>query len=89
VAALQAGFTSGQAVHARFFAVGRHDRVLARANSALCLIVGMVSASVILRWSSRQNPGNVVSTYGWVLPLKNGRRLYLKYTLDGAEADRQ
>jgi len=46
----------------------------------------MVSASVILRWSSRQNPGNVVSTYGWVLALKNGRRLYLKYTLNGTEA---
>lgn len=32
--------------------------------------------------SAWQIPDTVVSSYGWVLALEDGRRLYLEYTLD-------
>jgi hypothetical protein len=44
---------------------------------------GVSVDDIALVESAWRNPGNVVSTYSWVLALKNGRRLYLKYTLDG------
>ena len=46
---------------------------------------GVSADDIALVESAWQIPGAVVSTYGWVVALKNGRRLRLEYTREGAQ----
>jgi len=45
---------------------------------------GVSVDDIALVESAWQNLNTVVSSHGWVLALKNGRRLHLEYTLDRA-----
>jgi hypothetical protein len=46
---------------------------------------GVTADDIALVESAWQSPGAVVLAYGWVLALKNGRRLHLEYTRQGAQ----
>ena len=43
---------------------------------------GIDAGNIALVESAWQIPDTVVSSYGWVMLLEDGRRLYLEYTLD-------
>lgn len=50
---------------------------------------GVGAGKIAFVESAWQIPDTVVSSYGWVLALKDGRRVYVEYTLDDSKVARE